>query len=171
MTIDDALPGESIKKKLTQKGTLLLLLGMTASFVLALSGAHGIGLGIELALGTVVLPSGYLLARRIRTTIRQRELEDRLLAQTRWYLQNLEPANSAPKSAAGLLGRAIDGRKLPVQGPLEREDFQPLVRIGKPVFFSALLRQDGARSSSTRGFAELCPNLKPIGEPIAPPEG
>ena len=73
-----------------------------------------------------------------------------------------------------MLARTIDGRKLPVQGLLEREDFQSLVRIGKPVFFSALLRQDGVPSWSARGFAELCPNLEPIGEPIgepiAPPE-
>jgi len=171
MTIDDALPGDPIRKQLTRKGTLFLLLGVTASFTLAFRGAPGIALGIDLAIGTVVLPSGYLLARRIKAKIRQREMEDRLFMQTRRFLQSQEPANMAPKSAAGMLARTIDGRKLPVQGLLERKDFQPLVRIGKPVFFSALLRQDGARSSFARGFVELCPNLEPIGEPIAPPEG
>src|ERR1022692_1416478 len=59
---------------------------------------------------------------RMLEKVRQRQMEDRLIVQTRTYLQNQEPARVASAAPAGkaesgieILARAIDGRKLPIE--------------------------------------------------------
>ena len=178
MTLNDAFQGHSIKPtQLMQKGSLLLL-AVTASLILTFRRHNGIMLGVVLALGTVVVPAGYVLARRVIDKVRQRETEDRLMMHTRTYLQNQEPARVGSAALAGkgpavesgieILARAIDGRKLPTQDFRKFHGIASPLPVGDPVVFDALPRWYAIRSLYERRFADLAATLpKPASLPLS----
>jgi proteasome lid subunit RPN8/RPN11 len=174
MTLNDAIEGNSLKAtQFVQMGSLLLL-AVAASLVLAFRHRGGISLGIVLALGTVVIPAGYVTARRMIAKVQQRETEDRLLMQTRTYLQNEEPVSATPVKAVKveetdieILARAIDGSKLPTQDFRQYEGVAALFPGGEPVVFDALPRRYAIRSLYERRFADLAATLpKPASLPL-----
>jgi proteasome lid subunit RPN8/RPN11 len=175
MTLNDAFQGYSIRStQLVQRGSLLLL-AVTASLMLAFRRHNGIMLGVVLALGTVVVPTGYVLGRRMLEKVRQRETEDRLMMQTRTYLQNQEPARVASAAPAGeaesdieILARAIDGRKLPIADFRKFHGIASLLPVGDPVVFDALPRRYAIRSLYDRRFADLAATLpEPASLPLS----
>lgn len=98
---------------------------------------------------------------RMLEKVRQRQMEDRLMVQTRTYLHNQEPARVASAAPAGkaesgieILARAIDGRKLPI------EDFRKFTAI------ASLLPVAGMPSGlsmigASRTLPRRCPSLRP----------
>src|ERR1035441_4591949 len=165
MTLNDAFEGRSIKStQFVQRGSLLLL-AVAASLMLAFQRHSGFTLGVVLAFGTVVVPVGYVVARRMIEKVRQRETEDRLLMQTRTYLQNQEPARGpastgrAEESDIEILARAIDGRKLPMQDFRKCDKIASRLPLGDPVVFDALPRRYAIRSLCDRRFADLAAKL------------
>jgi hypothetical protein len=142
LTSDDALEGKSVKTtRLTQK-YLFLVLAVTILAVLMFR--HD---GIMLAMGTVVVPLGYVVARRQMEKVRHRETEDRLVMQTRAYLQKSEPARGV--SAAP----AIDGRKLPTQGFRKFEVIAFRLPFANLRVFDLLPGRNAIRSLCERPFA------------------
>jgi proteasome lid subunit RPN8/RPN11 len=173
MTLNDAFEGQSLKAtQLMQKGSLLLL-AVTASLILAFRRNNGIMLGVVLAIGTVVIPAGYVLTRRMIAKVQQRETEDRLMMHTRTYLQTQEPARAVSKaptveSDIEILARAIDGRKLPTQDFRKFHGIASLLPVGDPVVFDALPRRYAIRSLYERRFADLAVTLpKPVSLPLS----
>jgi hypothetical protein len=174
MTLNDAFEGTSLKAtQLVQMGSLLLL-AVAASLVLAFRHRGGVSLGIVLALGTVVLPVAYVTARRYIAKAQQRETDDRLLMQTRAYLQNEEPVTAAPAKPPAeetdieLLARAIDGSKLSVQDFRYYEATVAAAAVGEPVVFDALPRRYAIRGLYERRFADLAATLpKPASLPLS----
>jgi hypothetical protein len=159
MTLADALEGRSIKPNdLMQKGSLLLL-AVAASLMLVFRRHHEIVLGVLLVLGTVVVPAGYVVARRMLDKTRQRETEDRLMLHTRTYLQNQEPVRGRVESDIEILARAIDGRKLPTQDFRKCEESASLLPDGEPAVFDALPRRYAIRTLCERRFADLAAKL------------
>jgi hypothetical protein len=181
MTLNDTFEGYSVKSTQLVQRSSLLVLAVTASLMLAFRRHNGIMLGVVLALGTVVVPTGYLLGRRMLERVRQRETEDRLMMQTRTYLQNQEPVRVASATPAGktesdieILARAIDGRKLPIQDFRKFHGIAWLLPVGDPVVFDALPRRYAVRSLYDRRFADLAATLPepaslPLNELLAAP--
>ncbi|MGA2742228.1 MAG: hypothetical protein ABSG65_32905 [Bryobacteraceae bacterium] len=167
MTLNDAFQGHSIRStQLLQKG-LLLLLALMACLMLVYRHHSGTMLASALALGTVVMPSGYVLARRRLGEARQRETEDRLMMHTRMYLRNEKPVREKAESDIELLARAIDGRKLPVHDFLELAAITPILPFGDRVVFGALPRRCAVGRLPYRRFADLAATLpKPACLPL-----
>jgi hypothetical protein len=173
MTLSDAFEGHSLKTtQLMQKG-LWLLLAVTASLILAFRPQNGIMLAVVLAMATLVGPAVYVVARRIVDKVRQRETEERLLLQTRTYLQNERPARpfaippAAAESDIEILARAIDGQRLPMQDFRSFAGIASLPRFGDPVVFGALARRYAIRSLYERRFANLAGSLpRPVALPL-----
>jgi proteasome lid subunit RPN8/RPN11 len=176
MTLSDAFEGNSVRTtQLMQKGSLLLL-AVAASLILAFRRHYGIVLIVVLALGTVVVPAGYLLARRMRDKVRQRETEDQLMAHTRTFLRNQEPMREKVESEIEMLARTIDGRKLLAQDFRKIHVIPALLPVGDPVVFDALPRRYAIRSLYERRFADLAatqphPACEPLGELLPAPAG
>jgi hypothetical protein len=166
MTLASALEGQSLKGAQLKQGSLLLL-GVAASLMLAFRRHNGILLGVLLVLGTVVVPAGYILARRTLDKTRQRETEDRLMMHTRTFLQNQEPARGRVESDIEVLARAIDGRKLPPQDFRKLEVTPAPVPIGDPVVFDALPRRYATGSLCDRRFVDLAAKMpEPASVPL-----
>ncbi|HXM45314.1 MAG TPA: hypothetical protein VN924_29025 [Bryobacteraceae bacterium] len=174
MTSTDVFQGHFIKStQFVQKGSLLLL-AAAASLVLAYRHHNGTMLGAALALCTVVVPSGCLLARRMRDKARHRETEDLLMIQTRTYLRNQEPARKKVESDIEILARTIDGRKLPTQDFRKIAEIAPVLPVGDPVLFDALPRRYAIRNLYDQRFADLAaalpePERLPLGELLPAP--
>jgi proteasome lid subunit RPN8/RPN11 len=153
MTLNDAFEGRS------QKGAPILL-AVLASLFLAFGRHDGIGFGAVLALAAVVVPTGYMLVRRMLAKVQQRETEERLMMHTRTYLQNEEPVHGASAS------RAIDGRKLPLQELLGFDGIAAVLPAADPVVFDAL-----PRHFATQTFCATMPELatSPMGELLPVP--
>ena len=150
-----------------------LLPAAIASPILAFRPLNGITMGVALALAVIVVPAGYVLARRIRARVRRQATEARLLTQTKTYFENQVSAHGSEargqaESDIQILARAIDGRKLPIQ------DFRKvrpasLLPIGEPVVFGEMpCRRPAERATImpppvTRPLTELLP-------PAADPE-
>jgi hypothetical protein len=171
MTLSDALEGNSLKTtQLMQKG-LWLLLAVSASLILAFRPQNGITLAVVLAMATLVGPAVYVVARRTVDKVRQRETEERLLTQTRTYLQNERPVRpfvAPPESDIEILARAIDGRRLPMQDFRSFAGNTFLPPFGDPVVFGALARRYAIRGVCERRFANLATTLpKPVALPLA----
>ena len=176
MTLNDAFQGHSLKTtQLIQKGSLLVL-AVAATWILAFRRHDGTMMGVVLALATVVVPAVYVLARRMVDKVRQRETEERLLMQTRSYLQTEEPASVigvpgmplAGESDIEILARAIDGRKLPMGDFRNFDCVASLLPVGEPVVFDALPRRYAVRSLYERRFADLAATLpKPAILPLS----
>jgi hypothetical protein len=155
LTSDDAFEGQSVKTtRLTQK-CLFLVLAVTILAVLMFR--HD---GIMLAMGTIVVPVSYVVARRQMEKARHRETEDRLLMQTRAYLQNAEPARGVSATPA------IDGRKLPTQGFRKFEVIAFRLPFADPRVFGLLPGRYAIRSLLERSFAGLA---KCLPEPASLP--
>jgi len=163
MTLNDAFQGHSLKTtQFMQKGSLLVL-AVAATLILAFGRHDGKMMGVVLALATVVVPAVSVLARRMVDKVRQRETEERLLMQTRTYLQTEEPANlrtgTEGESDIEILARAIDGRKLPMEDFRNFDCVASLLPVGEPVVFDALPRRYAVRSLYERRFADLAATL------------
>jgi hypothetical protein len=174
MTLNDAFEGPSIKStQFVQKGSLILL-AVAASLMLTFRRHNGIVLGGVLLLGTLLVPVGYVLVRRMKDKVRQRETEDLLMMQTRTFLQGEEPVReSAPavqpeETDIQILARAIDGQKLPIQAFRHYDGVARLAPLGEPVVFDALPRRYAVRSLCDRRFAHLADTLP---EPVSLPLG
>ncbi len=172
MTLNDAFQGHSLKTtQFMQKGSLLVL-AVAATLILAFGRHDGKMMGVVLALATVVVPAVSVLARRMVDKVRQRETEERLLMQTRTYLQTEEPANlrtgTEGESDIEILARAIDGRKLPMEDFRNFDCVASLLPVGEPVVFDALPRRYAVRSLYERRFADLAATLpKPAILPLS----
>ena len=123
-----------------------------------------------------VVPAGYLLARRMRDKVRQRETEDQLMAHTRTFLRNQEPMREKVESEIEMLARTIDGRKLLAQDFRKIHVIPALLPVGDPVVFDALPRRYAIRSLYERRFADLAatlpqPACEPLGELLPAPAG
>jgi hypothetical protein len=166
MTINDALQDNSIRSaQLMQRGSLIFL-AITASLMLGFRRHSGIVLGVTLALGCVVVPAAYVLARRILEKVRHRETEERLMLHTRTFQQSEEPVREAavlPPCATEtdieLLARAIDGTKLPLGGFRKFGGSITLLPEGEPVVFDALPRLYATRTISDRRFENLAATM------------
>ena len=172
MTLNDAFEWQSIKAtQLMQRGSLLLLV-LAATLMLAFGRHNGIVLGVVLALGTVVVPTGCVLARRMREKARQRETEDRLMMHTITYLQNQEPACMAAASARAeseieILARTIDGGKLPTQDFRKFSGIVKLSQVADPAVFDALPRRYAVRGVYEGRLANLAAGLpQPVPVPL-----
>jgi len=157
MTLTDGTQGHSLKSmQLMQIGSLLFLVAM-GSLILAFLRQNGFMLGVVITLGTVVVPTVYVLGRRLTEKARQREMEARLMTHTRTYLRNEEPArglSAAEESDLEILARAIDGRKLPIQDFRKVEAIPSLLPVAVPVVFNALPRRYATASVYERRFAD-----------------
>ena len=158
MTSTEAFQGHSIKSTQLVQASLLLL-AVTASLMLALRHHNGIMLGTVLALGTMVVPAGYVVARRRRDKVRRQETEDRLMVHTRTFLRNQEPARERVESDIEILARTIDGRKLPTQNFRKFDGIAAVLLIADPVVFGALPRRYAIRTLYGRRFANLAAAL------------
>ena len=174
MTLNDAFEGRSIKSaQLVERGSLLLL-AVAASLMLAFQRHHGITLGVVLTFATLVVPAGYVLARRVKERVRQRETEDRLMMQTRTFLRNQEPARGPAGAARAaepdieILARAIDGRKLPMEDFRKFDGISAVLPSGDSVVFDALPRRYAIRSLCERRFGDLAATLpQPVYLPLS----
>ena len=159
LTSDAAFKGQSGKTtRLMRKGSFLVL---AATMLAVLTFRHDrIMVGIVLAMGTVGCPVGYLMARRQMEKARHRETEDRLLMQTRAYLQSEEPARG--------VSAAIDGRKLPTQGFRKFEVIALRLPVADPRIFGVLAGWYAIRSLCERPFADLAGRLpEPASLPLS----
>ncbi|MGA3044121.1 MAG: hypothetical protein ABSF54_25375 [Bryobacteraceae bacterium] len=161
MTLNDAFEGPSIQStQFVQRGSLILL-AVTASLLVMFRSHNGIVLGALLLLGTLVVPTGFVLMRRIKDKSRQRATEDLLLMQTRTFLQNQKPARKfvpavgAEETDIEILARAIDGQRLPIQGFRKYGGIAFPAPLGEPVVFDALPRRYAIRGLCNRRFVHL----------------
>jgi hypothetical protein len=159
MTLNDAFQGHSVKSTQLLQRASLLLLAVTASLMLAFGRHNEIVLGVVLVLGTVVVPAGYVLGRRMLEKVRQRETEDRLMMQTRKYLQSHEPAPGQAESDIEILARAIDGRKLPIEDFRKFPGIASRLPVGDLVVCGPLPRRYAIRSLYGRRFENLAATL------------
>jgi hypothetical protein len=165
MTLNDAVEGRSARTTLLMQIGLMLLLAaaVAASLILALRHHDRIMLGVVLALGTVVVPAGPVLTRRTLAKRRQRETDDRLMLQTRTFLRSQEPARPGkrltPESEIEILARAIDGRRMPLQGFRIYHGVAAPMPLADPVLFNALPRRYAAGSPWDRRLANLAAAL------------
>ena len=147
MTLNGTIQGYSLKIKLIQRGSLLLLAAM-ASLFLAFQRHSGIILGVVLAIATVVVPVGYVLMRRVTEKLRQHETEERLMTHTRAYLRNEEPARAVRARSA------INGKKKPAIGDFrEYQGSASTLPVRDPVIVDALPHRYAIRSFCDRRFA------------------
>jgi Flp pilus assembly protein TadB len=158
MTLNDAFQGQSIKSTHLLLKVSLLVLGVTASLMLTYRYHDGVKLGTALALGTVVVPAIYVLARRMRDKVRHQEMEDRLMEHTRIYLRSPEAARE-PESEIRMMARTIDGRKLPAQDFRKLDGVTPQLPVGVPLVFNTLPPRYAIRSLYDRRFADLAATL------------
>ena len=155
MTVNVTFQRQTLKAttQIMQMGWLLLLAAV-ASLVLAFRHQNGITRAVVLALGTLVLPVGFVLGRRMLEKVRQRETEDRLMTNTRTYLQSQLPAQAATGAAnrpvaefdIEKLAWAIDGQKLPTQDFRATNGLAAIIPFGEPVVFDALPHQYSGQS-------------------------
>jgi hypothetical protein len=157
MTLNGAFQGHPLKIQLVQKGWLLAL-AVVISLTMAFRRHNGIILAEVTTLAMVAVPLGYMLRRRMAEKLRQRDMEDRLMLNTRTYLHSEEPA-STPKrrkeTDIEILARAIDGRMLPIQDFRRFKGVASLVPVAYPVVFDALPRRYAIRSLYEKRLAEL----------------
>jgi hypothetical protein len=172
MTLNGPMEGHSIKSTQFVQMASLLLLAVAVSAMLAYRRHSGIAIAVVLALGTVAVPAGWVLTRRMLGKMRQRETEDRLMTNTRTFLQSQEPARGASRigrpveSDIEILARAIDGSKLPMQDYRKSRGTPAPPRLGDPVVFDALPRRYAIRTVCERRFADLAATLpEPAFEP------
>jgi hypothetical protein len=128
---------------------------MTASLMLAYRSHNGILLGVVLVMGTIVIPAGYVMARRKMEKAKQMRTEDLLMLHTRAYLQNLEPLREKAESDIQIWARSIDGCKLPTQDFWWFHMDAAAPPQGEPVVFDALPRRYAIRGLCDRRFADL----------------
>jgi hypothetical protein len=167
MTSSDAIEEHSVRStQLIQKGSLLLL-AVASCLILAFRRHNGIELIIVLVLGTVVVPAGMVLARRMRDKARQRETEDHLMAHTRTFLRNQEPMRDRAESEIEIRARSIDGRKLPAQDFRKVHVVPAPMPVAEPVVFAAMPRRYAIRSVYEQRFADLAATLpQPASVPL-----
>ncbi len=174
MTINDAFGTQILKPvQILERGSVLLL-AIAASLMLGFRLHNRLVLGAALAVGTVIVPGVYVLSKRLRAALRSQEIESRLVAHTRTFLNaqepqvwmpSIAPQESDPETLGERLLAALntDGRALP------RQSFRYIVMeagpkpLGECVVFDALPTACAMRQGATTGF----PALDPI--PAAPP--
>jgi len=169
MTLNVTFQRQSLKTttQLMQMGWLVLVAAV-ASLLLAFRHQNGIMLGVVLALATLVVPAGFVLGRRMVEKVRQRETEDRLMTNTRTYLQSQMPARGATDAAnkgpaaesdIEILARNIDGRRLPMQDFRKSNGIAVIVPVGEAVVFDALPHQYSSRGFLDRRLAQAAAML------------
>ena len=145
------------KTQLLHKGSLLLAMAVVA-LLLVLNRHNTLVFGVIGALGAILVPALYFLLRRLLHAVRQRQMEDRMVMQTREFLRKQEPwcppAAAAPESADALSRRmtprgfkdVLAGVRTPLAG-------------SNLVIFDALPRLYAVRNYCEHRLADLAATL------------
>jgi len=159
MSLSGVFEGHSLKSTQFVQRISLFLLVVAASLIFAVRHHNGLMVCVVLTLGCVVIPAGFVLARRTNEKVKQQETEERLLMQTRTFLRNEAPVcEEIPlpvlrmESNIEILARAIDGAKLPLSDFRYSGRIASLLPVAEPVVFDALPHRYAIRSSYGRRF-------------------